>query len=163
MIGTQEEDQEGTNTEKRDQEGPEGNITPSRLERQDMSYPFIIDTAPFHIVAKMQMMKERMDFMMNALRGRVSSDLDDLVHRTDSPFTTSINSFPLPSKFRMPQIESYDKAKDPLNHLESFKTLMHLQGVANEIMYRASLLHWRVLQEFGLADWRLTPSVLSRS
>ena len=29
------------------------------------------------------MMKERMDFMMNALRGRVSSDLDDLVHRTN--------------------------------------------------------------------------------
>ena len=74
---------------------------------------------------------------MNAVRGRVSSDLDDLVHRSDSPFTTSINSFPLPSKFRMSQIESYNKAKDPLDHLESFKTLMHLQGVADKIMCRA--------------------------
>ncbi|KAL0001126.1 hypothetical protein SO802_014907 [Lithocarpus litseifolius] len=55
-----------------------------------------------HMVAEMQMMKERMDFMMNALRGRVSSDLDDLVHRTDFPFTASVNSFPLPPKFRMP-------------------------------------------------------------
>ena len=71
-------------------------------------------------------MKERMDFMMNTLRGRVSSDLDDLVHRTDSPFTTSVNSFPLPQKFRMLQIESYDGAKDLIDHLESFKTLMHL-------------------------------------
>ena len=37
----------------------------------------------------------------------------------------------------MPQIESYDKVKDPLDHLETFKTLMHLQGLANEIMCRA--------------------------
>ena len=29
-----------------------------------------------------------MDLMMNVLRGRVSSDLDNLVHQTDSPFTT---------------------------------------------------------------------------
>ena len=43
-----------------------------------------------------------MNFLMNALKGRVSSDFDDLVHRTDSPFTTSVNSFPLPQKFCMP-------------------------------------------------------------
>ena len=52
--------------------------------------------APLHIVAEMQMMKEQMDLMMNALKGRVSNDLDDLVHLIDSPFTTSVNSFPLP-------------------------------------------------------------------
>ena len=82
-------------------------------------------------------MKEQMDFMMNAFRGRVSSDLDDLVHRTDSPFTASVTSFPLPPKFCMPQLETYDGSKDPLDHLESFKTLVHLQGVADEIMCRA--------------------------
>ena len=37
----------------------------------------------------------------------------------------------------MPQIESYDGVKDPLDHLETFKTLMHLQGVLDEIMCRA--------------------------
>ena len=93
--------------------------------------------APPHIVVEMQMMREWMDLMMNTLRGRVLSDLDDLVHRTDSPFTKSINSFPLPSKFRMPQVESYDGNKDPLDHLESFKTMMHLQGIPDEIMCRA--------------------------
>ena len=82
-------------------------------------------------------MKEQMEVMMNALKGRVSSDLDDLVNRTDSPFTIPVNSCPLPQKFRMPQIESYDGVKDPLDHLETFKTLMHLQGVPNEIMCRA--------------------------
>ena len=83
------------------------------------------------------MMKEQMDFMMNAVRGRVSSDLDDLVHRIDSPFIAPVTTLPLPPKFCMPQVENYDGSKDPLDHLESFKTLMHLQGVANKIMCRA--------------------------
>ena len=37
----------------------------------------------------------------------------------------------------MPQIDSYDRVKDPLDHLETFKTLMHFQGVADETMCRA--------------------------
>ena len=80
-----------------------------------------MDTAPPPIVAEMQAMKEQMEVMMNVLKGWVSNDLDDLVNRTDSPFTTSVNSFPLPRKFRMPQIENYDGVKDPLDHLETFK------------------------------------------
>ena len=124
-----------------------------------MSRPSIIDTAPPYIVVKMQMMKEQMDLMMNALKGRVSSDLDDLVHRTNLPFTTSINSFPLPQKFRMPQIESYDWAKDPLNHLETFKTLTHLQGVADEIMCRA----FPIMMKGPARIWfnQLTPNSIS--
>ena len=74
---------------------------------------------------------------MNALKGRVSSDLDDLVNSTDSPFTAFVNSFPLPHKFRMSQIDSHDEVKDLLDHLETFKTLMHLQGVADGIICRA--------------------------
>ena len=37
----------------------------------------------------------------------------------------------------MPQLETYDKSKDLLDHLETFNTLMHLQGMVNEIMCRA--------------------------
>ena len=92
---------------------------------------------PSPVVVEIQVIKEQMEVMMNALKGRVSSDLDDLVNRTDSPFTASVNSFPLPHKFCMPQIDSYDRVKDPLDHLETFKTSMHLQGVADEIMCRA--------------------------
>ena len=75
--------------------------------------------------------------MMNSLKGRVSSDLDNFINRTDSPFTAAVNSFPLSHKFCMPHIDSYDGVKDPLDHLETFKTLMHLQGVADEIMCKA--------------------------
>ena len=101
-MDTLEEDQEGTSAKKRNQEGPEGSNIPSRPEWQDTSRPSVTDTVPPYIVAEMQMMKERMDFMMNAFKGQVSSDLDDLVHRIDSPFTTFVTTFPLPPKFRMP-------------------------------------------------------------
>ena len=120
--------------ERRNQEGPEGNNAPSKQERQDTSCPSTINTALPYMVMEMQMMKERIDFMMNALRGRVSSDLNELVHQTNSPFTAPVMSFPLPPKFCMPQVEAYDGSKDPLDHLESFKTPMHLQEVADEIM-----------------------------
>ena len=132
----QKENQEDS-SKQREQERPEGSNAPSRPERQNLSLPSLVDTASPPIVAEMQAMKEQMEVMMNAFKGRVSNNLDDLVNRTDSPFTTSVNSFPLPQKFRMPQIESYDGVKDPLDHLETFKTLMHLQGVPDEIMCRA--------------------------
>ena len=100
-----------------------------------------------------------MEVMMNALKGRVFNDLDDLVNRTDSPFTTSVNSFPLPHKFRMPQIDSYDGVKDPLDHLETFKTLMHFQGVADEIMCRAFLTTLKGVARIWF-NW-LTPNSIS--
>ena len=68
---TQQEDQEGTSAERRDEEGPEGSNAPSRLERQDMSRPFVTNMASPHIVTEMQAMKEQMDVMMNTLKGRV--------------------------------------------------------------------------------------------
>ena len=61
-----------------------------------------MDATPPPVVAEIQAIKEQMEVMMNSLKGRVSSDLDNLVDRIDSPFTASVNSFPLPHKFRMP-------------------------------------------------------------
>ena len=66
-----------------------------------MSMPSLMDTAPPPVLAEMQTMKEQMELMMNALKGHVSSDLDDLVNKTDSPFTIPVNSCPLPQKFQM--------------------------------------------------------------
>ena len=60
-----------------------------------------MDATPPLVVAEIQAMKEQIEVMMNALKGRVSNDLDDLLNRTDSPFTASVNSFPLPHKFCM--------------------------------------------------------------
>ena len=68
---------------------------------------------------------------------RRTNHVDDLIHRTDSPFITSINSHPLPSKFKMPSLDSYDGTRDPCDHIATFKTIMHLQGVPDEIMCKA--------------------------
>ena len=48
-----------------------------------------------------------------------------------------VTFFPLPIKFQMSQVETYDGLRDPLDHLKSFKTLMHMQGVPDKIMCRA--------------------------
>ena len=68
---------------------------------------------------------------------RKTNPVEDLVHRTDSPFTASVNGHPLPPKFKMPSLDSYDGARDPFDHIATFKTTMHLQGVPDEIMCRA--------------------------
>ena len=75
------------------------------------------------------------------------------------PFTAAVNSFPLPHKFRMPHIDSYDEVKDPLDHLETFKTLMHLQGVADEIICRAFPTTLKVATRIWFSQ--LTPNSVS--
>ena len=37
----------------------------------------------------------------------------------------------------MPSLDSYDETRDPFDHIATFKTTMHLQGVPDEIMCRA--------------------------
>ena len=59
----------------------------------------------------------------------------------------------------MPQVENYDENKDPLDHLESFKTLMHLQGIPDEIMYRAFPTTLRAPVRIWIS--RLTPNSIS--
>ena len=78
-MGNQEEYQEGVNADRRNHKRPEGSNAPSRPKRQNISLPTLMDMAP-PIVAKMQAMKEQMEVMMKTLKGRVSSDLDDLVN-----------------------------------------------------------------------------------
>ena len=93
------EDLGDSNAEWRDREGPEGSNAPSRLEWQNVSIPSLVDATPPPVFAKIQAMKEQMEVMMNALKGRVSSNLDNLVNRTDSPFTATVNSFPCGTSF----------------------------------------------------------------
>ena len=64
--------------------------------------------------------EEMRDFM------RRTNHVDDLVHKMDSPFTASITSLPLPSKFKMLTLNSYDGTRDPCDHIATFKTTMHL-------------------------------------
>jgi hypothetical protein len=37
----------------------------------------------------------------------------------------------------MPELEVFDGTKDPLDHLETYKALMHLQTIPDDIICRA--------------------------
>ena len=63
--------------------------------------------------------------------------MDYLVRRIDTPFKPDMANYPLPQKFKMPSVETFDGKKDPLDHLETYKTLMQLHSVPDEIMCRA--------------------------
>ncbi|XP_030970001.1 uncharacterized protein LOC115990293 [Quercus lobata] len=87
-----------------------------------------------HLKEEMDQMRRFMEEMKENMRR--TNPIEDLVHRTDSPFTASINGHPLPSKFKMPSLDSYDGTRDPFDHIATFKTTMHLQEVPDEIMCR---------------------------
>ena len=72
----------------------------------------------------MDQMKKAMEEMRDFMRR--TNHVDDLVHKMDSPFTASITSLPLPSKFKMPTLNSYDGTRDPCDHIAMLKTTMHL-------------------------------------
>ena len=85
----------------------------------------------------MDQMEKAMEEMKDSMKR--THQMDDLVHKIDSPFTVSITSHLLPSKFKMPTLYSYDGMRDPCDHIATLKTTMHLQGVPDEIMCRAFL------------------------
>ena len=64
--------------------------------------------------------------MKEAVKGRAPVSMDALVQQTESPFTAGVLYFPLLMKFKMPQIEAFDGTKDPVNHLNTYKTQMEL-------------------------------------
>ena len=51
-----------------------------------------------------------------------------------SLFTVADQECPVPSKFRLPQLEPFIGLKDPLDHLNTFKTTLGLQQPPNEIL-----------------------------
>ena len=82
-------------------------------------------------------MRKEIDKMKNALKGKSSRNLDGMIKRTDSPFTSEVLECLFPSKSRLPQLETYDRNTDLLEHIESFKTLMNLQRTPDEVMCRS--------------------------
>ena len=82
-------------------------------------------------------MRKEMDELRSAIKEKTERSVDRLVRATDSPFTTAVLECPVPSKFRLPQLESFDGLKDPLDHLNTFKTTLGLQQPPDEILCRS--------------------------
>ena len=58
-------------------------------------------------------MRREMDKLRSAIKEKTNQSLDRLVRATNSPFTTAVLECPVPSKFQLPQLESFDGLKDP--------------------------------------------------
>ena len=56
----------------------------------------------------------------------MTKNLDEMVKRTDSPFTIKVLECLLLPKFRIPQLKLYDSLKDPLDHITTFKMTLNL-------------------------------------
>ena len=82
----------------------------------------------------MKNMRKELDEVKNAMKGKTAINLDGMIKRTNSPFTTSVLECLLPPKFRLPQLEIYDGTKDPLDHIGAFKTILNFQQTPNEII-----------------------------
>ena len=72
-------------------------------------------------------MRKEMDELRSAIKEKTERSVDRLVRETDSPFTTVVLECLIPSKFRLPQLESFDGLKDLQDHLNTFKTTLGLQ------------------------------------
>ena len=68
-----------------------------------------------------------MDELRSAIREKTDQSLDRMVRRTDSRFTIGVLECPMPSKFHLLQLKSFDGLKDPLDHITTFKTTLGLQ------------------------------------
>ena len=59
--------------------------------------------------------------------------MDTLVQQTESPYTAEVLHFPLPAKFKMPQVEAFDGTRDPVDHLNTYKNQMELHGYQDPV------------------------------
>ena len=97
--------------------------------------------------------------MKEVVRGRAPDNMDTLVQQNESPFTAEVLHFPLPAKFRMPQVKAFDGVRDPVDHLNTYKNQMELHGYQDPVRCRdfAITLKGPALAWFN----RLPPSSIS--
>ena len=82
-------------------------------------------------------MRRETDELRSEIRVKTNWNLDGMVRRTNSPFTTKVLECSMPSKFRLSPLESFDGLKDPLDHITTFKTTLGLQQPPNKILFHS--------------------------
>ena len=82
-------------------------------------------------------LQQELGRVKEVVRGRASDIMDTLVQQIESPFTVEVLRYPLPAKFRMPQVEIFDGVKDPVDHLNTYKNHMELHGYQDPVRCRA--------------------------
>ena len=105
-------------------ENKEPHHAPPRMEEQTWEQRF-------------RNLQQELSRVKEVVKGRVLDTMDTLVQQTESPFTAEVLRYPLPTKFRMPQVEAFDGIKDPVDHLNTYKNQMELHGYQDPVRCRA--------------------------
>ncbi|GFS40586.1 hypothetical protein Acr_00g0069430 [Actinidia rufa] len=85
---------------------------------------------------KIQDLDARLDAINTGTNAPVT--VDTLVRQTDPPFSERVLRARISSKFKLPtQLGIYEGKTDLMNHLDSYKSLMSLQGCSDEVMCKA--------------------------
>ena len=82
-------------------------------------------------------LQQELGRVKEVVKGRAPDTMDTLVQQTESPFTAEVLRYPLPAKFRMPRVETFDGVKDPVDHLNTYKNQMELHGYQDPMRCRA--------------------------
>ena len=99
--------------------------------RSDRRRPATPDESNLDLLREM---RKEMDELRNAIKGKTDRSLDRMVKKTDSPFTAVVLECLVPLKFHLPQFEQFDGLKDPLDHLNTFQTILGLQQPPDKIL-----------------------------
>ena len=102
--------------------------------RSDQPRPLSLKDRNFDLLREM---RKEMDELRSAIKEKTERTVDRLVRATDSPFTAAVLECLMPSKFWLPQLEPFDRLKDPQDHLNTFKTTLGLQQPPDEILCRS--------------------------
>ena len=99
--GNQNQDQndEGSSTNQNRQPWPSQVIEPTKSAA---------DVKATRLQEELKEMKEQMKEMKSQVKAKAARNLDMLVYRSKSPFTKRVDDYPLPTKFKVPQLENFD-------------------------------------------------------
>ena len=103
-------------------------------KRSTYQRPTILDEQNSDLLREM---RKEMDELRNAIKEKMDRSVDRMVRATDSPFTTAVLECPVPSKFRLPQLEPFNGLRDPQDHLNTFKMTLGLKQPPDEILCRS--------------------------
>ncbi|XP_073110866.1 uncharacterized protein [Elaeis guineensis] len=77
---------------------------------------------------------EEIDRRLAQLQVDGQKSSNDVDFQTVQPLSQLILDKPIPSRFKMPHVEPYDGSTDPVDHLESYKALMTIQGATDALL-----------------------------
>ncbi|GFZ10537.1 hypothetical protein Acr_21g0011360 [Actinidia rufa] len=104
----------------------EGVLTEATISGHEISPPH----------KKIQDLDARLDTINTGTNAPVI--VDTLIRQTEPPFTWRILRARISLKFKLPtQLGIYEGKTDPMDHLDSYKSLMLLQGCSDEVMCKA--------------------------